>query len=303
MSESDINKNSEAEAEAFSVSEASGDKEEELKAAEAKAEETLTGFEAFKQKRKLRKEEKARKEAEKSTLQNIIETVIFAVVVFAIALFIKNFIGQPIIVDGSSMTDTLTDRDWVWANKINYTPERYDVVIVQPYLTDDKTTSENETKTLFIKRILALPGETIYFDENDLIHIKSADSDEFETISDPYGYFAGALYSKLIAPDTDKMSTDYTPGTYTLVYNTADVLGDDGVYSAGDNSDYTYSFDIYAYTLTDDEYFCVGDNRYNSHDSRSEDLGAFSSKQIKGHAVFRIWPFTRFGDFDKSNES
>ena len=42
-------------------------------------------------------------------------------------------------------------------------------------------------------------------------------------------------------------------------------------------------------TLGDDEYYCMGDNRPESKDSRA--LGPFTSKRIKGVAVIRLYPF------------
>ncbi len=48
-------------------------------------------------------------------------------------------------------------------------------------------------------------------------------------------------------------------------------------------------------TLGDDEYFVMGDNRNNSKDSRSEDVGNVKRSQIIGRAWLRIWPLNSFG--------
>ena len=51
--------------------------------------------------------------------------------------------------------------------------------------------------------------------------------------------------------------------------------------------------------LASDEYFVLGDNRNNSNDSRSSDVGNIKRENIIGKAVFRITPLKKFGDFDK----
>ena len=48
-------------------------------------------------------------------------------------------------------------------------------------------------------------------------------------------------------------------------------------------------------TLGDDEYFVMGDNRNNSQDSRSEEVGNVKRSQIIGRAWLRIWPLNKFG--------
>lgn len=47
------------------------------------------------------------------------------------------------------------------------------------------------------------------------------------------------------------------------------------------------------YTLKDDEYFLLGDNRNGSTDSRV--WGAVPAKNIKGVVVFQVFPFSDFG--------
>jgi len=41
--------------------------------------------------------------------------------------------------------------------------------------------------------------------------------------------------------------------------------------------------------------FVLGDHRTVSHDSRSEEIGFVSAKDVMGQAAFRIWPLSGFG--------
>ncbi len=51
-------------------------------------------------------------------------------------------------------------------------------------------------------------------------------------------------------------------------------------------------------TLSEDEYFVMGDNRSVSKDSRSEDVGNVKRENIGGRAVFRVIPLSDFGTID-----
>lgn len=48
-------------------------------------------------------------------------------------------------------------------------------------------------------------------------------------------------------------------------------------------------------TLGEDEYFVMGDNRNNSKDSRSQEVGNVKRSQIIGRAWLRIWPLNTIG--------
>ena len=50
--------------------------------------------------------------------------------------------------------------------------------------------------------------------------------------------------------------------------------------------------------LGDDEYFVMGDNRNDSLDSRTEEVGNIKREELEGKAVFRIWPFSKFGKIE-----
>ena len=65
------------------------------------------------------------------------------------------------------------------------------------------------------------------------------------------------------------------------------------------------SDDYEPYTLGEDEYFVVGDNRYNSHDSRdwndsdpSRDVGPITGNMLVGKVRNVIWPIDSFRGVD-----
>ena len=49
------------------------------------------------------------------------------------------------------------------------------------------------------------------------------------------------------------------------------------------------------YQVPENRYFCMGDHRSTSVDSRHTEIGCISQEQIIGKIVFRVWPFKRFG--------
>lgn len=64
-------------------------------------------------------------------------------------------------------------------------------------------------------------------------------------------------------------------------------------------STYTEDFSLSKFDLEvipEDSYFVLGDNRKVSKDSRL--LGPINKKQIQGKAIYRIWPFNKFGDLN-----
>ena len=64
-------------------------------------------------------------------------------------------------------------------------------------------------------------------------------------------------------------------------------------------SSYTENFSLSKFDLEvipEDSYFVLGDNRKISKDSRL--LGPINKKQIQGKAIYRIWPFNKFGDLN-----
>lgn len=52
------------------------------------------------------------------------------------------------------------------------------------------------------------------------------------------------------------------------------------------------------YQVPDNRYFCMGDHRATSVDSRHTSVGCISEEQIVGKIVFRVWPLSDFGVVD-----
>ena len=56
--------------------------------------------------------------------------------------------------------------------------------------------------------------------------------------------------------------------------------------------DFTEDFYV---ELGEDEFFVMGDNRGESHDSRAADMGSIGSDAFLGQARWILWPVSRFG--------
>ncbi len=101
----------------------------------------------------------------KDVIREIFSTVAYILVVLAATYLLVTFVGQRTGVSGSSMEPTLSDGDNLIVDKISYRfhePQRFDIIVF-PFLY--------EKGTYYIKRIIGLPGETVYIDENGVIYI------------------------------------------------------------------------------------------------------------------------------------
>jgi signal peptidase I len=90
-------------------------------------------------------------------IMSFLETVVVALVI-SVVLYI--FVMTPHEVVGNSMHPTYKNGEYLMANKITYRvkePERGDVIIFEYSDTQD-----------FIKRIIALPGETIMLKDGEI---------------------------------------------------------------------------------------------------------------------------------------
>ena len=132
---------------------------------------------------------------ETTLLREIISLLLYLVFVFAAVFLIIHFVGQRTTVSGSSMEDTLSNGDNLIVDKISYRfhdPERFDVVVF-PY--------RYQEKTYFIKRVIGLPGETIWIDADGNIYING------EVLKEDYGRevikYAGLAESPIVLGDDE----------------------------------------------------------------------------------------------------
>lgn len=118
----------------------------------------------------VKKKDKKEKEP-KSLKMEIMSWIVTLVVAVLAATLIRMYIFEPIRVDGTSMTNTLKDGEVVYTSKLAYLTgdvERNDIVICRYPNRMGKSFNlgaamELQTHTLFVKRIVGLPGDTVSF--------------------------------------------------------------------------------------------------------------------------------------------
>lgn len=113
-----------------------------------------------------------------SVVAFIKELVGFAVLAAIIVIPIRIFIAQPFIVSGESMSPTFETGQYLIVDQLSYRfndPKRGDVIIFK---------FPQDTSKVFIKRIIALPGETLYIEGHEVFVSKG--NEEKIKIDEPY---------------------------------------------------------------------------------------------------------------------
>ncbi len=99
------------------------------------------------------------------TFEFIWETAKVVLVSLIIILPVRYFLIQPFFVKGQSMVPNFHDKEYILVDKWSYRlgrPERGDVIIFR---------YPGNPKEYFIKRIVALPGETVLVPGDNTVHI------------------------------------------------------------------------------------------------------------------------------------
>ncbi len=108
-------------------------------------------------------------------LKKIIASSVYVLGVLILVYLMVTYVGRRIIVDGNSMEPTLYNQDNLIVDKITYRfrePERFDIIVIP---------ARYQPEVNYIKRIIGLPGETVFINENGYIYING------ELLEETYG--------------------------------------------------------------------------------------------------------------------
>lgn len=107
------------------------------------------------------------------------ELIRFAIIALLIVFPIRLFVAQPFIVAGASMEPTFENGQYLIVDEITYRlgePERGDVIIFR---------YPRDPSKFFIKRIIALPGETIRI-EGQRVTVRNKERPEGFVLNESY---------------------------------------------------------------------------------------------------------------------
>jgi signal peptidase I len=93
-------------------------------------------------------------------------TLLRAAVWAAVCVVVLKILFVHVRVDGISMLPTCSDQSVYWVNRLAYVwhePRRGDVVALRFIQTDDAISRLEPPHVMLLKRIIALPGETVAF--------------------------------------------------------------------------------------------------------------------------------------------
>ena len=109
-----------------------------------------------------------------------VDWIVVVAVALTVAFLVRGFVLAHFVVDGSSMDTTLASGDRVFVNKLSYRlhdPNRGDVVVLHQI----NGASERD----LIKRVIALPGETIEM-TNCEVRITEPGAADSRVLVEPY---------------------------------------------------------------------------------------------------------------------
>lgn len=178
---------------------------------------------------------------------------------FVVPFIVRAYLWEIFIVPSGSMVPTLLPGDYILVNKYEEAIERGDIIVFEDKLQE----------TLYVKRVIALPGDSIHFKDEKLYINELLLSQEPIQIPNP-------------DDGVQKMSAGPYPHWDKYDFYRESFL----------DMSYSIAFDRRVkqhkklaqvnVTIPEGQYFIMGDNRNHSNDSRY--FGAIKKEQIIGHA-------------------
>ena len=205
---------------------------------------------------------------------DFVEPIVFALVA---VLFISLFIGRLTVVDGESMENTLHNGEYLLVIDplLSYQPKQGDIVVVQGDFAGSLFDKP------IVKRVIATGGDKVKIDFSKEVPIVYVNGEEYKTAYEKYEIDEGLLYSY-------STPLEFYEHIYLGYKPTGESL-------PNCNENYDYNTKILTIEVPYGEIFVMGDNRYNSADSRISEIGCVPEKYVLGKAVFRLLPFNKIG--------
>jgi signal peptidase I len=103
----------------------------------------------------------------------------YILLAFIVILPVRVFVAQPFLVSGGSMTPTFSSGDYLVVDELSYRfhpSERGDIIIFRYPLDPDQ---------VFIKRIIALPGERVQVKQGH-VYVFNAEHPDGMQLTEPY---------------------------------------------------------------------------------------------------------------------
>jgi len=224
------------------------------------------------------------------------------VVTLIMALFGMTFVLQAVTVPTASMENTILVGDYLLVNKFIFSPgdtlpflpereiKRGDIIVFKypgnskhPEMDRRRDPPLRKYEINYVKRVIGLPGETIEFNNNQVL-INGQPLAEHRVWGEHPLDSGGKMKDR--APLTTKEIEERQPDqSYDVYYG--EISTKEAASGVSSPRPYVFAAAGKPFKIPDDSYFVMGDNRDNSEDSRF--WGPVQRDLIIGRAMFVYW--------------